>query len=69
MVCLSLFLKIASVLFNDQADNVSSKELNSIAALTFNPKPAEDIYRVLTGALDMQQNTWQTLLKVIYIYI
>mmetsp|Transcript_4224 Transcript_4224/g.5394 ORF Transcript_4224/g.5394 Transcript_4224/m.5394 type:complete len:124 (+) Transcript_4224:139-510(+) len=55
--------KIASVLFNDQADGVSSRDLNAIAALTFNPKPAEDIYRILTGSLMMQQNTWQTLLK------
>ena len=57
--------KIAAVLFNDKADNASSKDLHSLAALTFNPQQADLMFRVLKSALDPQQNTWQTLLKAV----
>ena len=40
--------KIGGLLYNDQTDGLASKELNSIAALTFNPKPAEEIFKVIT---------------------
>jgi len=59
--------KIGGLLYNDQTDGLASKELNSIAALTFNPKPAEEIFKVITACLDPQQNTWQTLLKAVIV--
>ena len=57
--------KIAAVLFHDKTDNASSKDLHSLAALTFNPQQADLMFRVLKSALDPQQNSWQTLLKAV----
>lgn len=39
--------QLATLLFNDQTDGMSSKELNGLAALTFNPKPAEELFKLL----------------------
>ena len=57
--------KIAAVLFNDKADNASSKDLHSLAALTFNPQQADLMFRLLKVALIPEQNTWQTLVKAL----
>jgi len=35
------------------------QDLNNLAALTFNPKPAEEIYRILASALDPQVSLYQ----------
>jgi len=59
--------RVTVLVFNDQTDGISSKDLNGLAALTFNPKPAEEIFLILTDALDPQQHTWQTILKAVIV--
>ena len=57
--------KVASLLYNDKTDGMSSKDMHGITALPFNPNQADLIYKVIGNALVAQQNTWQTLLKAL----
>ena len=55
--------RVSAFLFDDKTDGASSRELNGIAALTFNLGQLDEIMDLLKAALDPEQSSWRTILK------
>ena len=57
--------KVAALVYNDKTDGMSSKDLHTVAAFTFNPGQCDMVYKVLGNSVDPNNNTWQTILKAL----